>query len=147
MLAAILPAAWTLRLKWNNFLSSSTFLPLVLVGADFDDVVAVQRQNFISSRYMNVADFTGPHFRQATDASAATGDGEHTIALTRTDTALAFSVDGRAVVEASPNDFAISPTSACFGGYPGDTVNDVLHILSAKWWAPLDNSVLPALSA
>jgi hypothetical protein len=142
-------ANWTLRLKWNNFDSNSTFFPLVLTGADFDNVVQLRRQNSLSNRYMNVEDFAGPDFRDATDASAPAGDGAHIIALTRTDTKLVFSLDGRAVVTAAgdPLDFALDVTDACFGGYPGDTVFGALTIESLDVFEPMDDSLLPALSA
>jgi hypothetical protein len=143
-------AGLTVVLGWDNLDNTNNVIPLVLINPDTsDEGIQIKRQGSLSSYFMNATDFSGIHFRSTTDASAATGDNIHTIALTRTNTKLVFSVDGRAVVSAAgdPDDFTISPTTATFGGLPGDTMSAELRILSLQLYNPVDDSLLPSLSA
>lgn len=135
-------------LEWDHFDATGAILPLVLADSGRDNALQIKRQNSFGSHFMNVQDFAGVNSRSTTDAGLGIGDGVHKIAVTRTDTKLVFSIDGRPVVTAAgdPLDFSIAPTDACFGGYPGDT-SDALTIRSIRLLAAVDDSLLPALSA
>lgn len=142
-------AGMTIVLNWNNLDSTGTIIPLVLINPDIsDEGIQFKRQSSLGSHFMNATDFSGINFRSTTDASGPTGDNIHKIALTRTNTKLVFSVDGRSVVSASgdPLDFSITPTTATFGGLPGDTMSNELRILSMQIYNPVDDSLLPGLS-
>lgn len=137
----------TFRLVWDHLDYTGTIVPLAIIDPDTsDDGVIVKRQS--SGQLMNLSDFSGSHFRQATDASAPVGDNEHAVAWTRTDSVLEFSVDGRSVVSyaGDPDTFAIAPSAASFGGLPGNFVNAETRIKSLTVYATQDSSLLPALS-
>lgn len=145
-LTYLLAADWTVVIEWDHFVTNNTIQPLVLSDGSLDNVVRLRRQNSLSSRFMNVSDFAGVNFRQATDASASIGDGQHKIALTRTNSKLAFSIDGQSVVSNTSTTFSITPTGAAFGGYPGDMIGDALTIKSCVVTAPVSDASLPTLS-
>lgn len=146
-LTYLLTANWTMVIEWDHFLSTNSVKPFVMADGSNDNAVQVQRQNSLGSYFMNLSDFAGVNFRQATDSSAAIGDGQHKIALTRTNGKIVFSVDGRSVVSDTSISFGISPTAAAFGGYPGDTVFDAITIKSCVVTAPVSDASLPGLSA
>lgn len=146
-LLANLPNA-TCVLAWDHLDYTGNIVPLALIDPDTsDDGMVIKRQ--ASGQFMDVTDFSGVHFRDATDASAAVGDNGHKIAWTRTDTALEFSVDGRAVVTyaGDPDTFSIVPTAASFGGLPGGFTFAEVRIKSLIVYAPQISSLLPTLSA
>jgi hypothetical protein len=71
-LTNLLTADWTMVLEWDHFTSTATILPFVMADGSNDNAVQVKRQNSLGSHFMNVQDFAGSNFRQATDASGAT---------------------------------------------------------------------------
>ncbi|QKC83285.1 hypothetical protein [Mesorhizobium sp. NZP2077] len=139
----LLTANWTASVGWDHFEGNGNIYPLVVSAAD-DDTIQLRRYAF--SFVMDAQDFTGGNNREATDVTVV-GAGVHKVAVTRTDAELAFSIDGRAVVSDSSSSFAITPTGAALGGYPGDVVFDAITIRSFRVWLPKDSSLLPALSA
>ncbi|RWB09011.1 MAG: hypothetical protein EOQ39_03685 [Mesorhizobium sp.] len=142
-LTVLLTANWTIVLEWNHLDAASEICPLALTGAGDDNTVQIRRLD--GSRHLFVEDFAGAGYRGVVD-SFAFGDGVHKIALTRTNSKLVFSADGRAVVTGDIEDFALSPTAAAFGGYPGWTLLPTTYIRSLKIYAPQNNSLLRALS-
>jgi len=146
-LAVLTAAEWTLVIEWDHGTTSSSMEPLVVTGPGNDNAVQILRQNGFSGHFLTVEDFAGSHFRGSTDSSGAIGDGIHKLALTRVDAKLVFSIDGRAIVSNTSDSFSLAPTTAAFGGYPGDTVNDDLYIRSLRIYAAVSDATLPLLSA
>lgn len=140
----------TFRLVWDHLDYTGTIVPLAIIDPDTsDNGVVVKRQDGLGSNFMNLSDFSGSHFRSATDASALVGANAHVIAWTRTDSELDFSVDGRSVVSyaGDPDTFSIVPTAASFGGLPGNFVFSETRIKSLTVYATQASSLLPALAA
>ncbi|TIN02684.1 MAG: hypothetical protein E5Y34_06550 [Mesorhizobium sp.] len=145
LLALLLTANWTIVLEWNHLSATGQLYPLVLTGAGGDNVVQIRRLGS-SSHYLFVEDFGGAGYRGVAD-NFAFGNGIHKIALTRTNTKLVFSADGRAVATGDIDNFALSPTAAGFGGYPGWTISPTMFIRSLQILDPVSDAELPTLSA
>ena len=146
-LLALVLANGTFRLAWDHLDYTGNIVPIAIIDPDTSaDGVVVKRQS--SGQLMNLSDFSGSHFRQAIDSSAPVGDNDHVIAWTRTDSALEFSVDGRAVVSyaGDPDSFPIVPSAASFGGVPGGFTLAETRIKSLTVYAAQDSSLLPALA-
>jgi hypothetical protein len=146
-LTYLLTADWTMVIEWDHFTSANTILPFVMADGSNDNAVQLKRNNGLGGHLMNVQDFAGINFRQATDVLlGAVGDGVHKTALTRTDPKLIFSTDGSATVADTSISFGIVPIAAAFGGYPGDTIGDALTIRRFTANAPVSDGSLPGLS-
>lgn len=144
LLALLLTANWTIVLEWNHLDATGEVYPLVITGAGEDNTVQIRRLS--GSHYLFVEDFGGAGYRGVADAFAF-GDGVHKIALTRTNAKLVFSADGRPLATGDIDNFALSPTAAAFGGYPGWTISPTMYIRSLQILDPADDADLPGLSA
>lgn len=147
-LTFLLTADWTMVIEWDHFTSGNTIQPFVMADGSNDNAVQLKRNNGLGGHLMNVQDFAGINFRQATDVlSGAVGNGVHKTALTRTDPKLIFSTDGNATASDTSISFGLAPIAASFGGYPGSTIGDALTIRRFTANAPVSDGTLPTLSA
>jgi hypothetical protein len=143
-LAILLMLDWTLVIEYERL--DDTSQPLLL-EMDDDPPSGHTLMIYTGSGFLTAADATPSDFGRIISADDQSPAGIHRVAVTRTDSHLAISVDGSAAKSPDETLSGLAVERAALGGEPGDFLFDECNIRSLTVYPAQIDSALPELSA
>ncbi|RUV41407.1 hypothetical protein EOD29_22900 [Mesorhizobium sp. M1A.T.Ca.IN.004.03.1.1] len=146
LLADFVSLDWTVVIEWEE-LSSTSFSEILVLQDLADGAHSLWLENAMGSG--------SPNLNVAEDAiigrdlvdETLYGAGAHKLALTRTASRIAISVDGgAAIVNTTPETSGNPIDTAGFGGFPGYGTVNGFYVRSFRLMPPVADSLLPSLS-
>lgn len=148
-LAAVLTLDWTIVLEYQEFYNNGQTNIFVLANgsvATEDEAVLIYRGNAGDGLEAIILDRNDALASRTLGDLTAHGIGTHRIAVTRTDSRMAISVNGGAVVTNETDLATVEVVNATFGGTDGDFLSNDFNLRSFTVYAAQDDSALPGLS-
>lgn len=140
-LATLTPMDWTVLIEYEELTSSGRTVLLSVSDIDFAEAFDTERMNAgLAFR----AEDSAAGYRSIDDGTGFAG--VHRLAITRTDTKLAMSVDGAATLVDDSITMTIAATIATVGGYTGESSMNAFNLRKLYVWAPMADGDLPGIS-
>ncbi|TIL34328.1 hypothetical protein [Mesorhizobium sp.] len=146
LLTEFLLVDWTIVIEWEEVANvDGSYLLWMQETVDFHSI-SIIRANAFQSNPMQAGDSST--ISRNVDNTGPFTTGVHKVAVTRTNDRISISTDGSAVdSNTTPNTTLNVLTTASFGGDPTDQSYNGCFIRTVTLTAPVDDSLLPGLSA
>jgi hypothetical protein len=145
-LAAYQTMNWTTTIEWEELTTDGATYLLYLVDAGLSQSLVIERSTAFTG--LRVDAHESSFVIRNVEIDTSHGPGVHKIAVTRTNDRLSFSCDGSSVVNDTMANTTMNPmATASFGGDPNDQSYNGTFIRKVTLTAPVDDAVLPTLSA
>jgi hypothetical protein len=150
VLTQLITLNWTVVIEYQELYSSGTTNILTMANgtvATEDEALQIYRGNSGDGLQCFILDRDDGFNVRSRGDGASHGAGIHRIAVTRTDSRLAISVDGGAVATEETDLATVEVINATIGGTDGDFLANDFNFRQLTVYAPRDDADLPSLSA